>query len=39
LSLDPRSLPFPEALEAYRFLEDGKNVASLKQISVALSFG
>ena len=29
-SFDPRSLPFP-ALEAYRFLGEGKNAASLKQ--------
>jgi hypothetical protein len=37
-SFDPRSLPFPTALEAYRFLGDGKNSASLKQIRAALSF-
>ncbi len=37
-SFDPRSLPFPAALEAYRFLGDGKNAASLKQIRAALSF-
>jgi integrase len=37
-SLDPRSLPFPIALEAYRFLGEGKNAASLKQIRAALSF-
>ena len=37
-SFDPRSLPFPTALEAYRFLGDGKNAASLKQIRAALSF-
>ena len=37
-SLDPRSLPFPCALEAYRFLGEGKNAASLKQIRAALSF-
>ena len=37
-SFDPRSLPFPAALEAYRFLGDGKNSASLKQIRAALSF-
>jgi hypothetical protein len=36
---DPRSLPFPTALEeAYRFLGEGKNAASLKQIRAALSF-
>ena len=35
---DPRSLPFPEALEAYRFLSEGRNAASLKQIRAALSF-
>jgi site-specific recombinase XerD len=35
---DPRSLPFPTALDAYRFLGDGKNAASLKQIRAALSF-
>jgi hypothetical protein len=29
---DPRSLPFPTALEAYRFLGDGKNAASLKKL-------
>ena len=34
---DPRSLPFPTALDAYRFLGDGKNAASLKQIRAALS--
>jgi site-specific recombinase XerD len=38
LNFDPRRLPFPEALEAYRFLGDGKNAASLKQIRAALSF-
>jgi hypothetical protein len=38
LNFDPRHLPFPEALEAYRFLGDGKNAASLKQIRAALSF-
>jgi integrase len=38
LSLDPRSLPFPEALEAYRFLGKEKGTASLKQIRAALSF-
>ena len=37
-SFDPRTLPFPTALEAYRFLGDGKNAASLKQIRAALSF-
>jgi len=37
-SLDPRSLSFPTALEAYRFLGEGKNAASLKQIRAALSF-
>ena len=37
-SFDPRSLPFPAALEAYRFLGKGKNAASLKQIRAALSF-
>jgi len=37
-SFDPRSLPFPTALEAYRFLGDGKSAASLKQIRAALSF-
>ena len=37
-SFDPRSLPFPNALEAYRFLGDGKGPASLKQIRAALSF-
>jgi site-specific recombinase XerD len=35
---DPRSLPFPTVLEAYRFLGEGKNAASLKQIRAALSF-
>jgi hypothetical protein len=29
---EPRSLPFPAALEAYRFLGEGKNAASLKQV-------
>ena len=38
LNFDPRRLPFPEALEAYRFLGDGKNAASLNQIRAALSF-
>jgi hypothetical protein len=37
-SLDPRALSFPTALEAYRFLGEGKNAASLKQIRAALSF-
>ena len=37
-SFDPRSLPFPTALQAYRFLGEGKNAASLKQIRAALSF-
>jgi hypothetical protein len=37
-SFDPRCLPFPAALEAYRFLGEGKNAASLKQIRAALSF-
>jgi hypothetical protein len=37
-SFDPRSLSFPTALEAYRFLGEGKNAASLKQIRAALSF-
>ena len=37
-SFDPRSLPFPAALEVYRFLGEGKNAASLKQIRAALSF-
>jgi site-specific recombinase XerD len=37
-SFDPRSLPFPTALETYRFLGEGKNAASLKQIRAALSF-
>ena len=37
-SFDSRSLSFPKALEAYRFLGDGKNAASLKQIRAALSF-
>jgi hypothetical protein len=31
LNFDPRRLPFPVALEAYRFLGEGKNAASLKQ--------
>src|SRR4249919_3435845 len=38
LNFDPRRLPFPTALEAYRFLGEGKNAASLKQIRAALSF-
>jgi site-specific recombinase XerD len=37
-SVDPRALSFPTALEAYRFLGEGKNAASLKQIRAALSF-
>ena len=37
-SLDPRALSFPTAPEAYRFLGEGKNAASLKQIRAALSF-
>jgi hypothetical protein len=37
-SLDPRALSFPTALEGYRFLGEGKNAASLKQIRAALSF-
>ena len=36
-NLDPRSLPFPSALEAYRFLGEGKNAANLKQIRAAPS--
>jgi integrase len=35
---DPRSLPFPTALDTYPFLGEGKNAASLKQIRAALSF-
>jgi hypothetical protein len=35
---DPRSLPFLTTLEAYRFLGEGKNAASLKQIRDAISF-
>jgi hypothetical protein len=35
---DQRGLHFPTALEAYRFLGEGKNAASLKQIRAALSF-
>ena len=30
-NFDPRSLPFPAALEAYRFLGEGKNAASLRR--------
>ena len=37
-SLDPRALSFPTALEGYRFLGEGKNATSLKQIRAALSF-
>ena len=37
-SLDPRSLPFPEALEIYGVLGKDKGPASLKQIRAALSF-
>jgi site-specific recombinase XerD len=37
-SVDPRALSFPTAPEAYRFLGEGKNAASLKQIRAALSF-
>jgi len=37
-NLDPRSVSFPTALEAYRLLGEGKNAASLKQIRAALSF-
>jgi integrase len=36
--LDPRALSFPTAPEAYRFLGQGKNAATLKQIRAALSF-
>jgi integrase/recombinase XerD len=36
-SLDPRTLSFP-APEAYRFLGEGKNGPSIKQIRAALSF-
>ena len=36
-SLDPRALSFPIAL-GYRFLGEGKNAESLKQIRAALSF-
>jgi hypothetical protein len=35
---DPRALSFPTAPEAYSFLGQGKNAASLKQIRAALSF-
>jgi hypothetical protein len=38
LNIDPRNLPFPEALEIYRFLGKDKGAASLKQIRAALSF-
>ena len=37
-SLDPRALSFPTTLEAYSFLGQGRNAASLKQIRAALSF-
>jgi hypothetical protein len=37
-SLDPRALSFPTAPEAYRFLGEGKNAATLKQCRAALSF-
>src|SRR4030095_10201120 len=37
-SLDPRALSFPTAPEVYRFLGEGKNAATLKQIRAALSF-
>jgi site-specific recombinase XerD len=37
-SVDPRALSFPTALQVYRFLGEGKNAASLKQIRAALSF-
>jgi hypothetical protein len=37
ISLHPRAF-FPTAPEAYRFLGEGKNAASLKQIRVALFF-
>jgi len=30
LNIDPRSLPFPEALEIYQFLRKDKGAASLK---------
>jgi integrase len=36
--VDPRAVSFPTALEAYRFLGEGKNASSLKQIRAALSF-
>ena len=35
---DPRSLPFPTALEAYRFLGEAKNARASKKIRAALSF-
>ena len=37
-SVDPRSLPFPQALEIYCLLGKDKGPASLKQIRAALSF-
>jgi hypothetical protein len=37
-SLDPRGLPFPEALEVYGSMGKDKGAASLKQIRAALSF-
>ena len=37
-NLDPRALSFPTAPEAYRFLGEGKNAATLKQCRAALSF-
>ena len=37
-SLDPRGLPFPQALEIYRLLGKENGPASLKQIRAALSF-
>jgi integrase len=37
-NLDPKSLPFPDALEIYAFLGKEKGPASLKQIRAALSF-
>jgi hypothetical protein len=36
MNFDPRCLPFPEALEAYSFLGEGKNATSIKQIRAAL---
>jgi hypothetical protein len=30
LNIDPRSLPFPQALEIYQFLRKDKGAASLK---------